>query len=386
MEFFQNAGQFLGNYAKATADLGLGALGASNVITDDNYKGDNASKWDNVANVGGKIGGVGLQVAGNIVAPGIGGQIVGGAQQVGAGLNPLDPNDQIQQQPMQAQQPYYNAMPPMANAAQMYANGGYVRGKLKGYNGKNGENYVWGNGGNFTGYNPNANIGNNGYPMQTDSTVNGNSATPNPFASEQSIPLEGYQFSNNTSSVALPNTASATGINPYIAGGTAALGLGQTAIALYQLNKLKREKMPTIGISPQLQSAYNSSQEMAKRGYTGQEEGAFKNNLAINNNTTYKNAVNQSGGNLAQAINAGLQSQNINALNQFAANDASLKRDNQRYANTFANEFQGIQNENERNALKYRLMREQALGTAASQGLTNLATATNAAMQSKYKG
>jgi hypothetical protein len=65
---------------------------------------------------------------------------------------------------------------------------------------------------------------------------------------------------------------------------------------------------------------------MAQRGYTPQEEGAFKNNLATNQNTAYNNAINQSGGNLAQAINAGLQSQNIGALNQFAANDAAFPK------------------------------------------------------------
>lgn len=82
-------GDFFGNWGKATADIGLSALGLSNVIKDDAYKGSSGQDFRNIGNVGGKIAGMALPIAANAVAPGSGNLVRAGQKAVG-GFNPED--------------------------------------------------------------------------------------------------------------------------------------------------------------------------------------------------------------------------------------------------------------------------------------------------------
>lgn len=360
--FFRNAGDFLGNAGKAYADTYLGAVGLDNVIKDDMYKGYGADQFQQIGDIGGQVGKAALPVA--LSTAGVPPQATMAAQGVIGGFNP---EAQGSQQPVAPQQPYYNGTNtlPQQTYAQSYAYGGYVRGRLKGYAE-----------GDFVGpYAPDYN------PQQQG-----------PYSSEylsqqQTGPwANGYgSYSQNSNYQQQPAVApaanpqaGASGLNPYIAAGTLALGAYQTYQANKGLKKLQNEAMPTQSASPYLTAAYNRAQQSSQRGYTPEQETAFKTNLSQNQNTAYRNAISQSGGNLAQAINAGLQSQNINALNQFATDDASKKQANIQYADSFAPQFQNIQDENTRNALNYRLMREKALGGAMAQGTQNLATGINA--------
>ncbi len=173
------------------------------------------------------------------------------------------------------------------------------------------------------------------------------------------------------------NNNSNSGFGGYAPYASAGLGLAELGLGLHGLNQLSKQAMPQYLASAQLNTAYNRANKMAEMGYTPEEIAAFHNNLSQSNNTVYQNAIQQGGGNLAGAINAGIQSQNIGALNNFAGQDAALKRSNMQYANSFAPQFQNIQDENTRTALQQRMMREQALGGAANAGLTNLTGALN---------
>lgn len=352
-EFFKNAGDLIRNYGLSSTDTALTAVGASNVVQDSDYKGTGSEIGKGYANIVGGVGKTVLPVA--LQSVGVPMQATSAAQQA---IGAFNPEAEGMQQPVAPVQPYYNGMNsvPQMTYAQNYAYGGYVKGKVGcyadggvvGYNGTS----PFGQGGNY------------GIPSGT-----GYSISPT------------QQIGNFNESA-----SNSSGLNPYIAAGTLALGALQTIQGYRGLNKLSKEAMPTYTSTPQLTSAYNRAQQAAQRGYTPEQEAAFKSNLATSQNTAYKNAVSQSGGNLAQAINAGLQSQNINALNQFAADDASKRQQNVQYADSFAPRFQNIQDENTRNALNYRMMREQALGNAVSQGQTNLATGLNAGLASLYKG
>ena len=92
------AADVTGDFYTGVADVGLGVLGAGDVIGKDAYEtgvgreaGEIASKY--VAPIGG-------QIAANIVAPGVGGAVLGGVQQgVGSGMQ-QGQQQQAQQQAM----------------------------------------------------------------------------------------------------------------------------------------------------------------------------------------------------------------------------------------------------------------------------------------------
>ncbi len=378
----------VGNSGLALADTTLGALGANNVIGEKNYLGDNATDWNKGSDIAGKVGGVGLQVAGNIVAPGVGGAVVSSAQGIGNTLNPMEAP-----QATQPPQPYYNQTNvPVQSYAQSYAYGGYVKGRIRGYAQ-----------GDFIPYSSEyTQTEEQSTPFDTTSWSDSYTAQPIPqnytgqpvFGQPQNFGIpKNNQYTTSSSQpfgeqpvAPVADHTKASGLNPYIAGGTLALGAFQTYMANRGLRNLQKEAMPSYSPTSQLIAANNRAQQMSQRGFTPEQEANFKTNLATTQNTAYNNAVSQSGGNLAQAINAGLKSQNINALNEFAAADASKRQQNIQYADSFANRFQNIKDDNTRNALQYRLMREQALGAGMTQGTQNLATGANAALASLYKG
>lgn len=140
------------------------------------------------------------------------------------------------------------------------------------------------------------------------------------------------------------------------------------------LNKISAQKFPNYSLSPQLKSAYDQSVTDAQHGFTPAETAAFTNSLARQNNLSYRRATDSAGGNLASAINRGLQSQNIGALNQFAGQDAAMQRGNIRYRDTLAQALQHNQNLQSQADISHRVMLEQAYGKAesdAQMGMVN---------------
>lgn len=85
-----NFGQGLGNYGKLLADTSLSALGMSNVIDEDNYKGNSAEFFNNASNITGQIAQVAAPMVANAIIPGSG-TIIKGVQSVGNVANGMFP-------------------------------------------------------------------------------------------------------------------------------------------------------------------------------------------------------------------------------------------------------------------------------------------------------
>jgi hypothetical protein len=161
-----------------------------------------------------------------------------------------------------------------------------------------------------------------------------------------------------------------------LAGGAAiAKGVG-SAIQLSKANKalkeLNAQPLPGYSVSPEMQNAFNRAQGMSGKGFTAQEDAGFNQNLAMQNNAQFQNAVDMGGGNLGATINAGLQSNNIQAINQRAGQSAQLGRENTRYADELAGQLQSQQNLINQQKIARRQMLESAYGSAKAQANENI--------------
>lgn len=154
------------------------------------------------------------------------------------------------------------------------------------------------------------------------------------------------------------------------AGAKLALGAYQTISAN---NKLKRlGKMPEYDITPEQRSSQIRAEKMAKFGYSPQEAAAFEQSLARSGNTSFQRGMTIGGGGVSQALNAAINSNNINARLGFAADNARLKRQNIQYADQRGDIISNQRNRGTAQKLAYRLAVEQALGGAKSQGQLNM--------------
>lgn len=401
---------FLGDLGATTVNtLGSivgGAIGNKNLIptigVDPNWQ--NANRI--ATGIGGQVGHIGADIAANAIAPGVGGALMSGVQKgVGnatQGINNNQFDQPIQQPQMSAPQLY--GIPtgtPAAeygqgNATQQFNNGGVVQWNPYMTFNKGGRVGYWMGGRlGYTDGTPGLGMGGFSLPENFGSVNNpgyqpglGNNVltdtSANMFGNQG---VQGNVFDTTGGGGTIPSGTNSNitggGLKGYIPYASAGLGLLEAGIGLHGLNQLQKQAMPQYLASTQLNAAHARAQKMAEMGFTPQETAAFHNNLATSNNTAFANATQASGGQLSGAINAGLQSQNIGALNQFAGQDAALKRENMRHADSFASQFQNIQDENTRTALQQRMMREQALGGAVNSGLTNLTGAINLAGASR---
>lgn len=131
-------------------------------------------------------------------------------------------------------------------------------------------------------------------------------------------------------------------IGAVVALASLAYGAYQTEDAKKNLAKMGSRPQPTITAEQMASKA--RADEMAKRGYTATETANFQQGLARSQNTAYRHAMDTSGGGLAGAIRAALSYSNINAQNQFAAQDAGLHRQNIRYADQRGDVVSGQKN------------------------------------------
>ncbi len=140
-----------------------------------------------------------------------------------------------------------------------------------------------------------------------------------------------------------------------------------------QLEVLGKQPLPTNKVDPAWGRFYQqaTSQAASPQGFTGAEVGNFQQGLARTLATQRANATQMSGGNLGRALNAMNVGANVGALNSFAGQDASLRRQNQNQAYgrqaQAAGVFQNVGNMNTQLAWQRRLMQEQALGTSLRQ-------------------
>jgi len=185
-----------------------------------------------------------------------------------------------------------------------------------------------------------------------------------------------------------PNALAAStpsGINPVAVG----LGVIQTAAGLYGLYKMSKQPKPEFAVSKEVEEAYKNAGILAAKrlananyGFTPDQKAQFYETLATTNNTAYKRAVDLSGGSLSKAIFSGLTANNIQAINNFAVQDANQKRMNvqyadnmARYADSFAQNYQQVDNMNTQNEISDRIRKQQSYGQAVQSGVSNITDA-----------
>lgn len=166
-----------------------------------------------------------------------------------------------------------------------------------------------------------------------------------------------------------------------IAGGSALVkGIGgaiQTHKANKALKELNSQKQPDYSVSPELLNAYNRAEAMSKYGYSPQEQAQFQQQLARSQVGQQRAALDMSGGNLSGAIGGVLQAQQTGALNEFAAKDAGLHRDNVRYADEMARDMQTQKNLIDQQKIQRMQLLQEAYGQAKQQGSENIWGAVN---------
>lgn len=157
----------------------------------------------------------------------------------------------------------------------------------------------------------------------------------------------------------------------FAGGAQSTVGLYQTIAAYGALKKLQKKPKDVYSEAPELKSARLIAEQNAKYGYTPDQKMSYFQNLASMNNARYQKAVGAAGSNLAGAIQSGINYGNINALNNFAAQDADRKLRNQQYADSFAKNLQSLKNMQTQRNQQDRQLQEQALGAAVQAGVGN---------------
>ena len=134
------------------------------------------------------------------------------------------------------------------------------------------------------------------------------------------------------------------------------------------LEKLQKQPIEKFTVSPQVENLYRQAvgEASTPEGFGGATTSAFRQNLARLNRGRFGQALNMSGGSGARGINAVLNNQGMDAINQFALNNENLTRSNRLgalgRAGSYANQFQNIRDRNTQFAQNYRMQLERALG------------------------
>lgn len=146
-----------------------------------------------------------------------------------------------------------------------------------------------------------------------------------------------------------------------------AMGAIQTGISAAKASKLGSDKKYTV--SPEMQNAYNMARRRADEGYSAEEKANFEQMLA-RQGTAAKRMFQNAG--LAGAGTAASNIMGIDALNQFAANGASIRRQNAGDLYSMAGKMQGVQDAETQRYNNQLNMERQALGGATQAGIGNM--------------
>lgn len=157
-----------------------------------------------------------------------------------------------------------------------------------------------------------------------------------------------------------------------VAGGIkATTGLIQASQANKQIKNLAKTPIDEYSISPELQNSYGRAEAMANQGFAPEEKAAFQQGVGRQQAGAFRSAVDMSGGNLSSAVGAALKAQNIGVQSNFAAQGASLRKDNMRYADEMGSRIQAQKNIMTEAKIQRRQSLEAAYGQAKQQGIEN---------------
>lgn len=152
-------------------------------------------------------------------------------------------------------------------------------------------------------------------------------------------------------------------------------GLYQQSQAKKGLNSLVKPQ--GYNVTPEQQQSYDRAQKDAMSGYSAQERAAYLSNMASRNNAGYSRALKFGGNGLAGAIQAGVNYGNSKNLNEFAANDAQLRRSNIRYADNRGDVISGQRNRQTQLKNQEYNQAAAAYGSAIKAGKENVFNAVN---------
>jgi hypothetical protein len=164
----------------------------------------------------------------------------------------------------------------------------------------------------------------------------------------------------------------------------AGAGVAAKAYNMYQANQREKQALKSLRDLAKTPYAKYSVNPLVQRytqmglrdiqnpqGFSGAEVGQFNQGIGQQANALRANALSVGGSSVGRAVNLMNNANQVNALNQFAGQNAALMRQNRnlgfsRYMQG-AGVAQGIDNMNIGNELQRRMMTEQALGAAARQ-------------------
>lgn len=226
---------------------------------------------------------------------------------------------------------------------------------------------------------------------QDGNSIYDSSAANNPYVNPFANPGGGDGTSTYLSGDP-QNSSTATppsGGSPFsFAGNLVGVGVGAYEFFKSQkeLNALNKIPYPNYTVSPELRNAYNQAQSMSNQGFSSGEKAGYQNNINQQNALSYHNALQSGGGSLANDISAGINSGNVNAQNQFAINDAQLRRQNMAYAGSLAGQIQSQNNLVTQGLIKQRETAQNQWASAQQAGLQSIVNSATAGFSNFGKG
>jgi hypothetical protein len=143
---------------------------------------------------------------------------------------------------------------------------------------------------------------------------------------------------------------------------------------------------PRFQEDPRFTGAAGRAEYMAGMGYMPQERAAFQGDIAAQTAGDYRRGIDMSGGNMARALGGISTARTMGAYNRFAAQDASLRRQNIQYSDQFSRERQRRADMQTQADMAQYDREQQATGQAISSGLTGMAGAANFSQAMNFYG
>ena len=158
------------------------------------------------------------------------------------------------------------------------------------------------------------------------------------------------------------------------AGIVGTVGLLQFGIAMDQARQDAKKAEEQFADSSAFKMSIRRASEMAKRGFTQDEVNAYLGNQARINNTRFAKGVQAGGNNFANTVQQGINYGNMNAILDFAAKDAALKRSNIQYEDSFRRDQQKRADMNTQRQMQLRDQKRAAIAQLANAGVQNFTT------------
>ncbi len=140
-----------------------------------------------------------------------------------------------------------------------------------------------------------------------------------------------------------------------------------------RLDELSKQALPQYSATPQLQRYYSQAlrESRTPQGFTPEQTAAFESGMGKTINARMAAARGMAGGQLNRAVRGTSIADQLASLNQFAAQDAAIARQNRMSAlgrlGSATSQMQNLANQNVSNLYQRRMMTEQGLGAAIQQ-------------------